>query len=898
MDSRRTFGSLGPAAWGAAWGVLSLPAAAEAAEAVGVVPILIGPLQVFLAILPAILVALGGALLSMLKPSAMKALGKLLWKKKVPTGIFVAVVVGGVYLLSSAFGGSGAEAGKVELGSADWPAFRGGIERRGAVAGHPDPAERAVVWSYAYGKVKCFYSSPAVVGNRVYISSADKGVFSDRGGILCLDAETAALVWDYSPRGFKATYSSPAATDKYVVCGEGLHFTREARVTCLDAASGERLWELRTGSHVESSPCIYEDKVYIGAGDDGMYCIALAPSGGGPRQLWHLDGKKYPDCETSPIVHDGKVYFGLGEGGCAVVCVEAETGKEIWRTPAPYPVFGSPTLTDGKLFVGMGNGNLIESAEVVREKKIKRMRDAGAAEAEIAEKSKNLGPAGEVWCLNPADGSVVWKFQMGRTILGTLAGADGRIYFGSRDGKFYCMTTDRQPVGRPFDAHEPIVTSPAVGAENVYFVTETGRLYCLDRRTLKRVWDMPVGTAGPFLSSPAVARGHVYVGTTADGFLCVGKPADTSRVPAWAGALGGSGRGGWADGSALPERGARGWRHPRTTGTETAAVGAPPACLGGAVYAGITAGKKTGLAKLISDPQARGRRRAAKELWFYPTANPIRRSAAVRGGHVFVVDGQEGDAGRKLHCIRAADGQGLWQRPVAPAAGGELLLDGERLYATIEADKLTCIELSSDPADAAYEVRWSQPVAAPVGAPAPGGKDVLVVSASSGSLVALNGDDGRQEWAAALPAKPTTGCIRVEDLVAVGTEAGAFVLSDANGAALWSAPVGPVAGTLTGDEDHLAFATAGGVAYVFTWTGRQVLRVEKAAAGIAPMLVGDQAVCLVEGNFDRFDLDSGERRRWYSAAWLGEITTAPVLADSHLYFGTAEKGLVCAQPRK
>ncbi|KPK80796.1 MAG: hypothetical protein AMJ81_11310, partial [Phycisphaerae bacterium SM23_33] len=469
------------------------------------VPILIGPLQILLAILPAILLALLGAIVSILRPSAVKAALKLLWKKKLPAALFVMAVVGIVYLLSHAFPGAGAQVGQADLGRADWPAYRGGIERRGSSGDGPDPLERAILRTFADENVKTFHASPAVTGNRVYVATANKGVFADSGAICCLDADTLGLAWRYAPRGFRATYSSPAVAEGYVVCGEGLHFTREARITCLDAATGRRLWELRTKSHVESSPCIYEGKAYIGAGDDGMYCIALKPAGGGqPRLIWHLEGKDYPDCETSPIAHDGKVYFGLGEGGCAVVCVDARSGEEIWRTPAPYPVFSSPTLSRGKLFVGMGNGNLIETAEAVREKKIKKMRQAGLEEAEIDRRAAKLAPAGEVWCLNPNDGKVIWSYPLPRTVLGAIAAAEGRIYFGCRDGKFYCLTTEKEVVGRPFDAHDPIATSPAVGTDHVYFVTEKGRLYCLDRRTLQRVWDMPVGTAAPFLSSPAV----------------------------------------------------------------------------------------------------------------------------------------------------------------------------------------------------------------------------------------------------------------------------------------------------------------------------------------------------------------------------------------------------------
>ena len=57
--------------------------------------------------------------------------------------------------------------------------------------------------------MKTFFASPAVVGNRVYVSSADKGPLRDRGAIYCLDADSGGLVWKAAPSGYVATFSSP-----------------------------------------------------------------------------------------------------------------------------------------------------------------------------------------------------------------------------------------------------------------------------------------------------------------------------------------------------------------------------------------------------------------------------------------------------------------------------------------------------------------------------------------------------------------------------------------------------------------------------------------------------------------------------------------------------------------
>ncbi|NQT85556.1 PQQ-binding-like beta-propeller repeat protein, partial [bacterium] len=181
-----------------------------APRAEAVVPVLVGPLQALLAILPSLLLALGGMLLALFRPSGIVALVRFFWRQKVFTLVLAGVGVG-VVLLARSGTGAGPEAA-VERAGADWPLFRGGPSRRGAVEGAEEPATHELLWTFDH-EANVIYASPAVVGNRVYVSTADKGVFADHGAIVCLDAETGAEVWRYAPEGFRATFSSPAVKD-------------------------------------------------------------------------------------------------------------------------------------------------------------------------------------------------------------------------------------------------------------------------------------------------------------------------------------------------------------------------------------------------------------------------------------------------------------------------------------------------------------------------------------------------------------------------------------------------------------------------------------------------------------------------------------------------------------
>ena len=113
----------------------------------GVIPILIGPMQVLLAILPAIGVALLGILASLLKPAMMLAALKVAWRNKVAVSAVLLICVGLVYGYQHlpSFGRAAAFAG-----TAEWPMFRGGLSRRGAQAdGKEDPLAGGQVWDPA-----------------------------------------------------------------------------------------------------------------------------------------------------------------------------------------------------------------------------------------------------------------------------------------------------------------------------------------------------------------------------------------------------------------------------------------------------------------------------------------------------------------------------------------------------------------------------------------------------------------------------------------------------------------------------------------------------------------------------------------------------------------------------
>ena len=872
----------------------------------GVVPVMIGPLSAIIPILWGMLVFVAARFVAMFKPSSLKVGARILWRNKVSAVIAAAVIFGVVRGFGFLLSLYQPDIGTIERGQAEWTMFRGGLDRRGvAFDGYDDPGEPSHNWAFTRD-TRMFYSSPTVVGNQLFITSIQGlSQFNQqgRGAVYCLNADTGAVIWRYMPRDFRGTFSSVSVSGDYIAFGEGLHITKDARITALrlvnDGMEHEFLWEYRTGCHVESTPAIYDGKVFVGAGDDGLYCIALEPlPGNQPNVLWRLTPEQgYLDVESSPAAADGKVWFGLGIDGHAIVCADANTGEEIWKTSTPYPVFGAPTIVSNRLFVGMGTGDFIFTAEQVRETRLAAMRAEGASQEELDAAYEALAPAGAVWCLDANTGDIIWKRPTARNVLGAVAAADGRVYFADREGVITSVTYDNQAL-RERRVNEPILASPAVSDDYLYVVTVSGRLYVMDKNTLDPVWDMQLGSAGMYLSSPAVARGQVYVGTDADGLISVGRPVAERAREVWGSALGGPGQSGWVDRSPLAPRSVFAWRYP----TDAAAgeegdlpeISTAPAYGGGALILGLK-GSRSGLVKL-SIPEGREN---PEELWFAPTPGAPSVGPAVSASHVYTVYGEPGDEDRGLVAVCLETGRETGRREVAPTASGRLLLTGAGLWMYDAPNQMSRFEVPVDgSAPWAQEPSWTAEVPDPVGCPVLRHDMVFAVSREARSVMALSGVNGALLWNAELDAEPTTGAVVSGNRLAVGTSDGVVVLAVLDGAELWRKPTGRVAGSLVCDTTVIAGASDSGSVWVFNWSGDPVLEKSETTPGITPMIAGDRILHFIPDAIEYFDVATGETVRPLGRlGWMGQAVTPAIQVDSRLYFVTEKRGLVCIRPR-
>jgi outer membrane protein assembly factor BamB len=366
----------------------------------------------------------------------------------------------------------------------------------------------ATLWSHTAPGNGLIASTPLAADDRVYVATAHPGgVFGKPfGKLYCLGRDRHEVVWTFDDGGaMKQAFSSPCLADGKLYVGEGFHQDADCKLYCVDAATGQKLWDFSTGSHTESSPCVAAGKVFFGAGDDGVYCLDAATG----KEVWHFQDGVHVD--ASPAVVEGRVYLGSGVGDAyqklQLFCLDAATGAAVWRREADLPSWAEPTVSRGQVFFGLGNGNFLFS-------------DA-------------TKPAGALLCVDAATGKPAWRYDVPDGVLTKPAVDFQRVAFGARDGHCYALDRSDGKLLWKHDLGSPVVASPTpapcpccAGTAALYVASSTGQLECLDPATGEKRWAYDIeGAPAQVLASPALAdfrtaegkRRRLYLGAGTNG---------------------------------------------------------------------------------------------------------------------------------------------------------------------------------------------------------------------------------------------------------------------------------------------------------------------------------------------------------------------------------------------
>ncbi len=352
----------------------------------------------------------------------------------------------------------------------DWPAWRGPNADGQAALGQNLPLRWSdnenVLWrAEVRGRG---HSSPTVVGNRIYLATAD--LATEQQLVLCFDRATGRKVWETAVHegnidtgGHKnaSQASSTVAWD-----GERLYInflnSRAVFTTALDV-SGKLLWQQRVSDFqvhqgFGSSPVVYKSVVLVTADHRGGGKISGLDKQTG-KILWEQDRPKIANYASPAILTAaGRVQAVLA--GCNLVAsFDPLTGKKLWEVESSTEETVVTAVTDGKrIFVGGGY-------------------------------PKNHTMAVE------ADGSgkIAWQ-NTSRSYVPSMLVKDGYVYAVQDGGQAVCWKSDtgeelwREKVDRDFYG-SPVMMGSLIYVTNMHGVTSVleatpGRFKILSQNTL------------------------------------------------------------------------------------------------------------------------------------------------------------------------------------------------------------------------------------------------------------------------------------------------------------------------------------------------------------------------------------------------------------------------------
>lgn len=389
----------------------------------------------------------------------------------------------------------------------DWPQWRGpqrnGISRESGLLQQWPPEGPKLLWQTA--GIGSGYSTPAVVGNRLYLL-ANEGL--DNEFARALAVEDGQTLWT-TPLGKvgnpKQKPNFPAARSTPTVEGNFLYVLgSDGDLACLETAAGKVRWRknLRTDfggkpgawAYAES-PLIDGERLVCSPGGEQATLVALHKESG--EVLWKCGLPEGDEAAyaSAIVVEVGGVrqYVQLLQKG--LVSVEASTGKLLWRYEKAVSRYGanipSPLASDGWVYVaaaGTGGGLVKVTAQgaVTKAEQIyfeSKLPTAIGGAVKIGDYLYGT-TSQAMLCIEFATGKVKWEDRaLGAA---SLCHADGRLYLHGENGEVALMEPapdNYREKGRFKPSGGPKRSSPMEKAW-AYPVVANGRFYLRDHGTL------------------------------------------------------------------------------------------------------------------------------------------------------------------------------------------------------------------------------------------------------------------------------------------------------------------------------------------------------------------------------------------------------------------------------
>jgi len=466
-----------------------------------------------------------------------------------PTRPFVALLT--VSLLAPA---------AVLVRGADWPDWRGpartGASAEKNLVNSWSPTGENLAWRVPYGG----RSGPVVFGDRLYLQNTSGTGAMEQERLMCFNADTGKLLWEHRYNMFtsdvpahRIAWSSPVVDPSsgsvFAISGNGLamSLSKDGKVLWERSLAEEYgMWTTHGGRM--SSPIIEGDKMIVsglvfGWGQTAAPAhrfIALDKTNGQTIWVSAPEGRPTDTIYANPFVADVdgvRMFFSGGSDG-AMHALKVATGEPVWHWDVSKRGLNTAALMVGPdVIVTHSEENLASSemgmlAAVPANSKgtltdknarwIVRDVQAGyASPVSDGERIYLVDNGGILFAFDVKTGKQLWTEKLGTIQKSSPVLADGKLYVGTENGKFYIIrphadkgeVLDSDQLGTE-DNPEAIIGAPAVARGRVYLTT-MGATYALGPKGTAAS-AAPAAPAAPAAAAPAAGAAAILLVTPTD----------------------------------------------------------------------------------------------------------------------------------------------------------------------------------------------------------------------------------------------------------------------------------------------------------------------------------------------------------------------------------------------
>lgn len=258
-------------------------------------------------------------------------------------------------------------------------------------------------------------SSPVIWGDLVFVGTSNGHDESHAKvpapwapGVVAVDKTSGKLAWSDNSAGGRILHGQWSSPSVGVIGGvvQLVSAQGDGWVRGFEAGTGKKLWEFdtnpkdavwpKTRNELIATPVIAGDRVYIGNGQDPEH-------GEGVGNFYAIDATRRGDItETGRLWRFGDIRRTVSTaavtGGLVYIpdfsgflyCLDAETGKEVWKHDMFSAIWGSPLAADGRIYLGDEDGDLVVLAQGREKKVLAEMNMGGPVYGTVTATKGNL----------------------------------------------------------------------------------------------------------------------------------------------------------------------------------------------------------------------------------------------------------------------------------------------------------------------------------------------------------------------------------------------------------------------------------------------------------------------------------------------------------------------------